>query len=487
MVAVLDLVKTGSLTLVARHLPRSDAAIRWVATSELWDPCPFLEGGEVLLTTGLEMARGARWRDYVERLVTRQVVALGFGVGLTHPTVPDELVDACRDAGLNLFEVPRNTTFVAISRTVATMLEAEAETAARGSLEAQRLLTHAALRQDVTALVARLADIVQGAAALVGRDAVDAHGPARDDLNLAAVHAEVERMRPQGLRSAASVQTAAGTLVVQPVGLTGAPTAYLAVHLPRRATDRERSAIATAVALLSLTAQSRTARRESDRRLRTRALELLLQADPHTASLVLAATTDSGPTLPERIVLARATGPEHALDEALAAMEADVPLAGRVHEELWLMDTPAAIDERSAALAGHGLLVGVGNPEGIERAKVSWTNAGHAMASATAATPVVTWERLVGEGALTVLDHTKAAAFAATFLQRLDDEHSVETLRSFLRHHGSRLKVAQELGIHRNTVANRITQIEQALGNSLDDPQVRVSAWIALQVATGAV
>lgn len=41
--------------------------------------------------------------------------------------------------------------------------------------------------------------------------------------------------------------------------------------------------------------------------------------------------------------------------------------------------------------------------------------------------------------------------------------------------------------VHRDTVANRITQIERALGNSLDEPQVRVSAWIAPRVATGAI
>jgi purine catabolism regulator len=55
-------------------------------------------------------------------------------------------------------------------------------------------------------------------------------------------------------------------------------------------------------------------------------------------------------------------------------------------------------------------------------------------------------------------------------------------LRSFVSHHGSILKVAHELDVHRNTVRNRLAGIEALLGRSLDDPQTRFSVWMALQV-----
>lgn len=488
MVSVAELVEHTSLTLVGVHLPQPTVAIRWVATSELPDPSPFLEGGEVLLTTGLEMKQWrTQWKSYVARLVARQVVALGFATGLTHRTVPAGLIAACRDEGLNVFEVPRETTFVAISHTLASMKESDAEHAARRSLEAQRQLTQAALRQDdPAALVTRLADLVDGAAALVGRDAIEPRGPARDELDLTVVASEVDRLRPQGLRAATSVQTGAATLVVQPVGLTGPPVGHLAVYLPHPTTDRERTAIATAVSLLSLAAQTRLERRDTDRRLRARALELLVEADARTATIVLEARSERGAALPKHVVIARATGPDHALRDALEAVEDSVQLAARVREELWLAGTPVAVDQHIPTIAERGLLVGVGGPATIEDARRSWTNAGHALASATPAAPVVRWERLVNEGAMAVLDDDRAAAFAASFLARLDDKELVRTLSSFLHHHGSRLKVAEELGIHRNTVGNRIAQIETALGRSLDDPQVRVNAWIALQVAGSA-
>lgn len=486
MVSVVEVLARQELHLSALVSPNPDHEVRWVATSELVDPAPFLEGGELLLTTGLEM-RGWRkqWPSYVGRIVARKVVALGFATGLTHRTVPPGLVAACREQDLNLFEVPRDTTFVAISRAVARMIALDAENAARRSLDAQRQLTQAALRRDdPTLLVKRLADIVGGAAALVGQDPIPSQGPARDQLDRAVVAAEVDRLRPLGLRAATNVQAGAGSLVVQPVGLTGTPTAYLAVYVPGRVKDLERTTIAMAVSLLGLAAHTRLVQRDADRRLRARALELLVDADPRTASLVLEARVDSGPGLPKRVQFARGTGPDEAVDEALAAVEDLVSLAARVRGELWLVDSPKSIDNGVARIAERGLFVGVGDPRFVDDARNSWINAGHALASVTPAARVVRWDQLVGEGALSVLDADRAAAFAASFLARLEDEQLVRTLRSFVHHHGSRLKVAEELGIHRNTVANRVAQIETALGGSLDDPQVRVSAWVALQVAT---
>ena len=56
----------------------------------------------------------------------------------------------------------------------------------------------------------------------------------------------------------------------------------------------------------------------------------------------------------------------------------------------------------------------------------------------------------------------------------------LDTLVAFLRRHGSVRATAEELAVHRNTVRNRIRQIESLLDVSLDDPEVRVDAWVAL-------
>ena len=92
------------------------------------------------------------------------------------------------------------------------------------------------------------------------------------------------------------------------------------------------------------------------------------------------------------------------------------------------------------------------------------------------------WDDLVDDGVMALVSDEAAGAFAASYLAPLAGRADLlTTLRAFLRHHGSRGKVAVELGVHRNTVRHRVEEIEAALGRSLDDPGTRVSAWVALQ------
>ena len=49
----------------------------------------------------------------------------------------------------------------------------------------------------------------------------------------------------------------------------------------------------------------------------------------------------------------------------------------------------------------------------------------------------------------------------------------VHTLDALLKENGNGLKAAQRLGLHRNTINQRIQRIEQLSGQSLDDPLFR--------------
>ncbi|MBV9805522.1 MAG: PucR family transcriptional regulator ligand-binding domain-containing protein, partial [Solirubrobacterales bacterium] len=42
--------------------------VRWVHISELLDPTPWLSGGELLLTTGMQLQTPAQAREFVGRL-----------------------------------------------------------------------------------------------------------------------------------------------------------------------------------------------------------------------------------------------------------------------------------------------------------------------------------------------------------------------------------------------------------------------------------
>ncbi|MFI7067644.1 PucR family transcriptional regulator [Kribbella sp. NPDC050124] len=471
-------------------MPSADLPVRWVATSELADPTPYLEGGEVLLTTGLETADWhEEWRPYVERLVSAGVAALGLASGLTHRRPPRELLAACRAAGLNLFKVPRPTTFVAISRTAAGLLDAEREGAARRSLDAQRALTQAALDvEPLPALVSRLAHLVEGAAVLVdweGEPIEGPHGPLGTDLDLAAVCAEVVRIRRGGLRAAASAASHAGTTLVRPVGARGRPEVWLAVLVSSRLDDVARLAVTTAVSLLSLAVEGRREQRAVGRRLRQRAVEFLLFDDPRTAQVVLSATAqaDRAPRLPRQVAVVRARGRADAVEDALGVAENRRVLAAVVDGDLVAMATPSGAAAFADELSARGLAGGIGRTVPFDEVSASDVTATHALGATGPGIPVRAWDDLARGGVAGLLGPDLAGAFARSFLAPIsDDPVLVATLGAFLRRHGSRGETADELSVHRNTVRNRVEQIETRLGASLDNPQVRVDAWVALQI-----
>src|SRR5436190_20153215 len=83
-----------------------DSPVRWVHISELEDPTPWLSGGELLLTTGMQLTDAGRQREYVARLAAHGLAGLGFGTGFAHEAVPECLAAAADEHGFPLFEVP---------------------------------------------------------------------------------------------------------------------------------------------------------------------------------------------------------------------------------------------------------------------------------------------------------------------------------------------------------------------------------------------
>src|SRR5918994_6268907 len=112
MLSLRDLLRELELTVVAGEAGL-DRAVRWVHISELEDPTPWLSGGELLLTTGLQLGDDAQQRAYVARLAGHGLAGLGFGTGFSHDTVPGALSEAAEEHGFPLFEVPYEVPFIA--------------------------------------------------------------------------------------------------------------------------------------------------------------------------------------------------------------------------------------------------------------------------------------------------------------------------------------------------------------------------------------
>ena len=136
-----SLVHHSALKLTVRAGDdRLDVPVRWAHVSELADPVPYMEGGELLLITALKLDAEdpEAMRRYVRRLAGAGVVGLGFAVGVNYEETPKALVDAAEEEGLPLLEVPRRTPFLAISKAVSAAIAADQYRAVTAGFAAQR-------------------------------------------------------------------------------------------------------------------------------------------------------------------------------------------------------------------------------------------------------------------------------------------------------------------------------------------------------------
>jgi purine catabolism regulator len=166
MLTVRELLRELEVRLVAGdagvHLP-----VRWVHITELLDPTPWLSGGELLLTTGLQLDSPERQREFITRLADHHLAGLGFGTGFEHDAVPEALIEAAAERDFPVFEVPYELPFIAITEAAFTQLVNEQYAVLRRALAAHERLERIVLSErGLETLVAALATLI-GAAVLV--------------------------------------------------------------------------------------------------------------------------------------------------------------------------------------------------------------------------------------------------------------------------------------------------------------------------------
>jgi purine catabolism regulator len=109
-----SLIAELGLELASGH-ESAHGHVRWVHSTELEDPTPWLRGGELLLTTGIQLNGPKSQRELIDRLADHRIAGLGFGTGFKHKKLPAALVTAARKRGFPLFEVPYELPFIAIT------------------------------------------------------------------------------------------------------------------------------------------------------------------------------------------------------------------------------------------------------------------------------------------------------------------------------------------------------------------------------------
>ena len=164
--------KTLGLSLIVRGNPeRLTDPIVWAHPCEYADPTPYLDGGELLMTTGLimdENVEDERHRGYVHRLSQAGVCAVGFGVGVHHENVPRWLITQCEMADMPLVSIPVDTPFIAIEKTISRAVSSDRQrNIERLYRNQQRLLRSIHSLDPISAIVSRTSELIGGWVALL--------------------------------------------------------------------------------------------------------------------------------------------------------------------------------------------------------------------------------------------------------------------------------------------------------------------------------
>jgi purine catabolism regulator len=514
MLTVASLVADCGLDLAA-GTDGAERPIRWVHISELEDPTPWLSGGELLLTTGIQLKGAARQRRFLARLAEREVAGLGLGTGFEHKRLPKPLLEEAEARGMPLFEIPYEMPFIAITERAFAMLVNEQYAILERSAHVHERLERLVIEgRGLEAILGSLAAAIGGSAIVqdaTGRELArhsSKGGPSAAALKALSAEAAARRATSALTPFEPQHQSLAGRALAVPVPgrRGGAPVAWLIVvsqHEPLG--DFERLTARQGSFVVGLELMRERVVRETERRL---AGDLLAEA--------LSGRLDSeelhGRLRPFGI----------GAEAAVLVFDLDDPHAGEqaLEAELGNAGVPALV--ATSATAGRPLLCAVidgrsGDPvevAGGVRSALAGSH-GQVRAAASRSAAVGSLRRAFHEarcaleatsyadgGAPEVASHRDLGAFTLLLslqdedalrlysdgllepIERTEGEYGGELLRSleaYIEHNGNWERAARQLYCHRHTLRYRIRKIEELTGRDLSRATDRIELWLALR------
>jgi PucR family transcriptional regulator, purine catabolism regulatory protein len=470
-------------------LPIPDLEVGGVHVSELTDPTPYLQGGELLLTTGMGLTgHEAQARAYAARLARHGVAALGLGLGPIHDELPRSLLRACEAAGLALFVVPAPTPFLMVARTYWKLLAQAGHEELSSALGAHRDLVRAAAGSaPVPTVVRTLAAAVEGWAAHLTPDGQVLEVWPRDRSGSARQAAEeMSRLRMAGPHSSATFPLEGDDVVLQPLSSRGRLTGYVATGCRRPMRAHDQQLVLTACSLLALQSEQyrrgiagpRSSRACVSRLVMTgyvdaaRSLsgDLGLDALPPSARILAVVDLGEG----------RGDDLQDAIEQALPRRRSQM-LAIAGSDDLWVL------------LPDSGVAVVL---NAVRRFVSSQAHGARAVVSALAPLGEVPRHGELVRQALTVVQPGQLRDLAERDQGSPGDEmidlgpiveysraDLVRSVVAYLRHRGRWEDAARDLGIHRNTLRHRIGTASRVMDADLNDPDLASRLWLALRAA----
>jgi PucR family transcriptional regulator, purine catabolism regulatory protein len=544
MLTVRDLLRDLEVRLLAGerglHLP-----VRWVHISELLDPTPWLSGGELLLTTGMQLETAAQEREYAARLADHHLAGLGFGTGFKHATVPEPLLEVAAEREFPVFEVPYEVPFIAVTEAAFTQLVNEQYAVLRRALAAQERLERIVLSErGLDALVGALSTLI-GAAVVV----FDSRGePLQQHAFRRALEPEMmetlrgemrERARRREARAFMPSLVEGNQGLALPVASDGAPRpgsgsgpgrapeAWLvAIKDAGPLSDFDRLTLHQAVTIVALELLRSRVAGDTERRLAGDVLDAIVSGElagpelsrrlapfglgERVAAIVL---RHSGEVRPGSGSGSR-SGPgsvEGALwsalrEEASPALVASVgPLAcalvpGGGDEDLFALGervvAVAEVELRDHVRVGIGRSVPVVDARrsfhearcGLEALALGVAGSSEGNGSAPERPRVATYKDLGSfQLLLSLQDDEALRLFCDSILGPIEASEGpyggelMRSLEAFIEENGQWERAARRLYCHRHTLRYRIRRVEELTGRNLGSARDRIEFWLALR------
>lgn len=506
---LLDDVGLGLDLVAGRDGARRGKAIRWAHSSDTPDPTPWLEGGEILLTTGLGVKDDPDLqRRLVRNLHARGCVAIGFGLGVTLAAVPDAMLEEADELDLPLFTVPLEVPFIAVTRRVARAIFDEHFATLRDAVDLHRkvlgtVISGAGLEGVLETTSGHMPDVAllvfDFAGTLLATHGGDV-GPSPGEV-WAAVSPAV------GGRDRSTVPIGGCTVTTAVVREGDEIEAVLAVVADRDLHEHEHLLVEQVLAGLGLELARGQSVRESRR---VRVDELLEEAAAGRASTQMIARVvarlGGDPDAPYRVLCLRR--PRGVGERALSTSVEDVIaghgepiIVGRYDRDVYAL-VPASddglADVLAKALRSRGWAsVAVGRsrekatldsfPVALREART----AAHAPGPGSDAVRDV--DAIGLEGVLAGLRSGSGAEhFVAHVLgpvldyDERENAQLVDSLRAYLRHGCRPGPAADELSIHRHTLSYRLDRIRDLTGRDPRDGAHLLEWSLALELVDGA-
>lgn len=526
MLTVADALKLKEFhgARVVAGAQKLDNPIAWVHSAGVPDAPAWLNGGELVLTTALNMPTDrAEQIAYVEAMAGKGVAALALAVGRYIAEAPQHMRETAEAHGLPLIEIPFQARFIDIAKVINGRIVQENMAMVERALHIHRTLTQLVLDGgDLNALAEKLAGLVGqsvsieterfealASANIAPVDEARRYTLSEGHTDPRLIHALEDRgvldairrtLRPVHIPQMADVGLEMERILA-PVVVHGDIYGYVWIIADDRPlNDLDRLAIESGATIAALILLHQEAVLTAEASLKGGLVSQLLQADRASDPVLTDQALRYGLDLSAPFVLLVLQTTDQNSQKLLSMYRRMNRLtergavvsqfAGQVLMLAQLPDDLSEMVERVLTQGNGGLRLGVsGRQRGANRVAAAYQQAVDALAISARLEPDAPTVYFEALGYLHALYRAGAASLddnpfvpALRKLRREQQADLFYTLENYLDEGGNGVAAAERLSIHRSTLNYRLARIAEVLEADLSDPGTRTNLQVALKL-----